>query len=225
MQILSDYEWLFHPIFLSLKTLACTLFLLIFIGIALAYFLAFYNGKIKAFIDAIVMFPLIFPPIATGFILLYLLGRNGLIGSVLNLQVVFSFSALVIAAFFSALPIFVKPIEAALKSLPKSLSEAGASLNKNKFQIAIFVLLPSVKKTIVSALILALSRALGEVGITLMLGGNIVGKTDTISLAIYNAVFEGQNERAMIFSAILICVSLIFFILINILERAKNQNK
>ena len=105
--------------------------------------------------------------------------------------------------------------------MPKSLIEAGQSLGKNRFEIAVFILIPNVFKSVVSALVLALARGLGEVGITLMLGGNIVGKTDTVSLAIYNAVYDGENGRALILSVILVVLSLVLFGFINFLERTK----
>ena len=209
---MQEFAWLVHPLLLSAKTLAVTFVLLLFLGLGAAYFLAFYRGKFKAVLEAAVMFPLIFPPIATGFLLLYVLGRNGVIGKSLNLQIVFSFSALVIASFLAGLPLFVKPVQSALESLPKSLIEAGQSLGKNRFEIAVFILIP-----------LALARGLGEVGITLMLGGNIVGKTDTVSLAIYNAVYDGENGRALVLSVILVVLSLVLFGFINFLERAKKN--
>ena len=118
---LQEFTWLVHPLLLSAKTLAVTFVLLLFLGLGAAYFLAFCRGKFKAVLEAAVMFPLIFPPIATGFLLLYVLGRNGVIGKALNLQIVFSFSALVIASFLASLPLFVKPVQSALESLPKSL--------------------------------------------------------------------------------------------------------
>lgn len=218
---MSEFSWLIHPLLLSAKTLFVTFFCLVFIGLPIAYFLAFYKGKFKAVFEAVVMFPLIFPPIATGFLLLYLLGRNSFLGEALNLQIVFSFSALVIASFLAGLPLLVKPVSAALESLPKSLVEAGQSLGKNKFEIAVFIIFPNVFKSVVSAVILALARGLGEVGITLMLGGNIVGKTDTVSLAIFNAVYDGENERALILSLILVVLSLFMFGFINLLSAKK----
>ena len=82
---MQELAWLVHPLLLSAKTLAVTFVLLLFLGLGVAYFLAFYSGKFKAVLEAAVMFPLIFPPIATGFLLLYVLGRNGVIGKALNL--------------------------------------------------------------------------------------------------------------------------------------------
>lgn len=111
---------------------------------------------------------------------------------------------------------------AVIENFPKSIIEAAQSLGKNRFEIAIFIILPNVFKSVVSALILALGRGLGEVGITLMLGGNIVGKTDTISLAIFNAVYDVENERALILSLILVVLSLFMFGFINFLGHRKN---
>lgn len=86
----------------------------------------------------------------------------------------------------------------------------------------IFVVLPNIKNTLIVALLISTARALGEVGITLMLGGNIIGKTDTISLAIYNAVFDGDYNLAMILSGILVFISVLFFIVLNFFEKRKN---
>ena len=195
--------------------------MLVVFGLALAYILAFYKGKFRAILEMIVTFPLIFPPIATGFLLLYLLGKNGIVGKALNLEIIFSFKALVLAAFIASLPLFVKPVASALSSLPKSLSEAAYSLGKDKFQTAIFVLFPCVAKSVAAAFILAISRGLGEVGITLILGGNIIGKTDTISLAIYNAVYDGKSDEALVLSLVLVVLSFILFGIINLLDKSK----
>ena len=218
---MQELSWLFDPLVLSIKVILCQGALLIIFGLALAYYLAFGKAKFKAILEMIVTFPLIFPPIATGFLLLYLLGKNGIVGKALNLEIIFSFKALVLAAFIASLPLFVKPVASALGSLSKSLSEAACSLGKDKFQTAIFVLFPCVAKSVAAAFILAISRGLGEVGITLILGGNIIGKTDTISLAIYNAVYDGKSDEALILSLVLVVLSFILFGIINLLDKSK----
>ncbi|ORI08070.1 molybdate ABC transporter permease subunit [Campylobacter concisus] len=218
---MQELSWLFDPLFLSIKVVLCQGALLIVFGLALAYYLAFSKTKLRAILEMIVTFPLIFPPIATGFLLLYLLGKNGIVGKALNLEIIFSFKALVLAAFIASLPLFVKPVASALGSLSKSLSEAAYSLGKDKFQTAIFVLFPCVAKSVAAAFILAISRGLGEVGITLILGGNIIGKTDTISLAIYNAVYDGKSDEALILSLVLVVLSFILFEIINLLDKSK----
>ena len=219
---MSNIAWIAHPLLLSVKTLFCSFLLLISIGLAIAYFLAFSKAKFKKIVEILVIFPLIFPPIATGFLLLYIFGKSGFIGSTLNLDIVFNFSSLVIAAFLVGLPLFVKPVYASFELFPKSLIEAAQILGKNRAQIFLFVILPSSLKTLGSALILALSRGLGEVGITLMLGGNIVGKTDTLGLAIMGAVYDGENERALILSLLLVIFSLILFFAISLLDKKRN---
>ncbi|WP_107696079.1 molybdate ABC transporter permease subunit [Campylobacter concisus] len=218
---MQELSWLFDPLFLSIKVVLCQGALLIIFGLALAYYLAFGKAKFKAILEMIVTFPLIFPPIATGFLLLYLLGKNGIVGKALNLEIIFSFKALVLAAFIASLPLFVKPVASALGSLSKSLSEAAYSLGKDKFQTAIFVLFPCVAKSVAAAFILAISRGLGEVGIILILGGNIIGKTDTISLAIYNAVYDGKSDEALVLSLVLVVLSFILFGIINLLDKSK----
>ena len=218
---MQELSWLFDPLVLSIKVVLCQGALLIVFGLALAYYLAFSKAKFKAILEMIVTFPLIFPPIATGFLLLYVLGKNGIVGKALNLEIIFSFKALVLAAFIASLPLFVKPVASALSSLSKSLSEAAYSLGKDKFQTAIFVLFPCVAKSVAAAFILAISRGLGEVGITLILGGNIIGKTDTISLAIYNAVYDGKSDEALVLSLVLVVLSFILFGIINLLDKSK----
>ncbi|ORI07143.1 molybdenum ABC transporter permease [Campylobacter concisus] len=218
---MQELSWLFDPLFLSVKVVLCQGALLIVFGLALAYYLAFSKTKLRAILEMIVTFPLIFPPIATGFLLLYLLGKNGIVGKALNLEIIFSFKALVLAAFIASLPLFVKPVASALSSLSRSLSEAAYSLGKDKFQTAIFVLFPCVAKSVAAAFILAISRGLGEVGITLILGGNIIGKTDTISLAIYNAVYDGKSDEALVLSLVLVVLSFISFGIINLLDKGK----
>ena len=218
---MQELTWLFDPLILSIKVVLCQGALLVVFGLALAYLLAFYKGKLSAILEMIVTFPLIFPPIATGFLLLYLLGKNGIVGKALNLEIIFSFKALVLAAFIASLPLFVKPVASALGSLSKSLSEAAYSLGKDKFQTAIFVLFPCVAKSVAAAFILAISRGLGEVGITLILGGNIIGKTDTISLAIYNAIYDGKSDEALVLSLVLVVLSFILFGIINLLDKGK----
>ena len=218
---MQELSWLFDPLFLSIKVVLCQGALLIIFGLALAYYLAFGKAKFKAILEMIVTFPLIFPPIATGFLLLYVLGKNGIVGKALNLEIIFSFKALVLAAFIASLPLFVKPVASALGSLSKSLSEAAYSLGKDKFQTAIFVLFPCVAKSVAAAFILAISRGLGEVGITLILGGNIIGKTDTISLAIYNTVYDGKSDEALVLSLVLVVLSFILFGIINLLDKSK----
>ncbi len=221
-----ETEYLTQPFLLSGKIIFVSIFLFIFLGIPLAYFLSKENLKFKWFFETFVTLPLIFPPIATGFILLMLLGRESFIGSyfkTMDVSFIFEFPGLVIAAFIAGIPLMVKPIQSSIEQFPKNIQEASFTSGKSKFQTLLFIVLPNIKKTVIAALLIAVARALGEVGITLMLGGNIVGKTDTVSLAIYNAVFDGEYELAAILSTILIIISMIIFIILHFLDEKRKS--
>lgn len=220
-----DLALISTPFLLSLKTISVSAILFIFIGIPIAYLLAKKNLKFKWFLNTIVTLPLIFPPIAVGFFLLLVLGRNGFIGKFFyefDISLIFSFSGIVIAAFIAGLPLMVKPLQASIELFPSDIKEASYISGKSEMKTFIFVVLPNIKNTLIVALLISTARALGEVGITLMLGGNIIGKTDTISLAIYNAVFDGDYNLAMILSGILVFISVLFFIALNFFEKRKN---
>jgi molybdate transport system permease protein len=202
------------PVLLTAKTLAVSGLLHLVCGVLLACYLSGPPGLLRGTVDFFTTLPLVFPPIATGFVLLLLLGRNGMVGSMLPVDIIFSFYGVVLAAFVAGLPLMVKPVEAALRGDVRRLAEIARVLGKNEWQVFWLVLLPNVRRSVLSGWFLALGRSLGEVGITLMLGGNIVGKTNTLSLEIYNAVFSGEFERAMVLSAIIGFFSLaIFFML------------
>lgn len=214
-----------EPTILSIKTVGVSFIAFVCIGIPLAYLLSIKKLRLRWLLDTAVTLPLIFPPIAVGFFLLLMLGKNSVIGtffSKFDISFIFSFYGLVIAGFVSGLPLMVKPLQSAIEAFPKSIKEASYLSGKGRFYTLIFVILPVIKKSLLACLIIASARAMGEVGITLMLGGNIIGKTDTISLAIYNAVFDGEHDLAMLLSGILIVVSLSFFIVLNFLQKERN---
>lgn len=220
-----ELQSIIEPTILTFKTVGVSLFLFIALGIPLAYILSFKKLPLRFVLDTLVTLPLVFPPIAVGFFLLMLLGKRGFIGKFFgqfDVSFVFSFSGLVIAGFVAGLPLMVKPLQSAIELFPKSIKEASYLSGKGKFVTLALIILPSIKKSLFACLIIASARAMGEVGITLMLGGNIIGKTDTISLAIYNAVFDGEHELAMVLSGVLVIISLIFFLGLHFLQREKN---
>ena len=211
-----------EPIILSVKTISVSALLYLILGVPIAYLLSKEKLRLKWLLDTVVTMPLIFPPIAVGFFLLLLLGRDGYLGGFLyqfDISLIFSFWGLVIASFVAGLPLMVKPLQSAIESFPKDIKEASYISGKSGVRTFLFIVLPTIKNSLFVALLIATARALGEVGITLMLGGNIIGKTDTVSLAIYNAVFDGEYDLAMALSGILVGVSLLFFITLNILEK------
>ena len=135
---------------------------------------------------------------------------------------VFSFSGLMLAAFIAGLPLIVKPVQSAIEGAAKELMEASFAVGAGKIATFYHVVLPTIKSSVIAGLILAFGRSLGEVGISLILGGNIVGKTDTVSLSILNAVLDGDFDRAWALSALLGVIALgIFWVLKNALSIKK----
>jgi len=206
------------PIVFTAKVAVISLALHVLFGLLLGYYLGKKSSPMRSVVDTLVTLPLVFPPVALGFLLLLLLGKTGLIGrfvtGVCGLEIIFNFWGVVIAAFIAGLPLIVKPVQAAVQSTAKSLIEASYTLGKSEATTFLFVVIPSIKKSIAGGLSLAFGRSLGEVGLTLMLGGNIVGRTNTLSLEIYNSVFTGEFERAGFLAAVLGSVSLLILLLL-----------
>jgi len=204
-------------LWLTFQSVLVTLLLHLVAGVFLGYLLSLHHWRGREILDVLVTLPLVFPPIATGFALLLLLGRHGPVGQILGrfgVELIFTLPGVVLAAFLAGLPLVVKPIQNAMESVAGRLSEVARTLGKTEIEIFFLVLLPNVRTAIATGLILGFGRALGEVGITLMLGGNIAGKTNTLSLEIYNAVFSGDFQRAAVLCILLGGVSLgVFFLL------------
>lgn len=217
-------SWILDPLWLTLWVAILTFILHATLGVALAWYLSGRRDYLKALLDVLVSLPLVFPPIALGLVLLWLLGKNGVLGSLLKgvgIEVVFTPLGVLIASFIAGLPLVVKPIQSALDEQDRIYSEASYVLGKGRLETLWRVLLPSISKVIFSSLFLGLGRSLGEVGITLMLGGNIIGETDTMSLAIYNHAFGGEMEKALVLCGVLGFFSLSVFAILRRLAYEK----
>lgn len=197
----------FSSLSLSIEVLLWSLLWQCVIGTALAWLLARKHFWGKGIIDGLITLPLIFPPIVIGYALLLTWGRNGwlstLLPELLRPTVIFTTKGLILAAFIAGLPLMVKPLQTAFSHVPKRLHEAAATLGYSKWQTFVYVDLPLIRKGFAAGLILAGGRALGEVGISLMLGGNIVGRTETLSLAIFNHVMDTNFACANTLSLLL----------------------
>lgn len=208
----------YSPILLSAEILLWSLLLQAVLGTGIGWLLARKQFWGKGFLDGIVTMPLIFPPIVIGYALLMALGRNGwlsgLVPELARPNIVFTTTGLTIAAFVAGLPSMVKPVQAAFAEVPRRLHEAAATLGYSKWATFYAVDLPLIRKGLAAGLILSGGRALGEVGISLMLGGNIAGRTETLSLAIYNQVMDGQFDCANELSLLLaLFAGLSFYVL------------
>jgi molybdate transport system permease protein len=208
-------------LFLTLKIIIYSVPILFLIGILVGYISCCGNRIISEILEVITTLPMIFPPIGLGFLMLYFFGKNGFFGRILpeNLSLIFNFRGLLVATVITGLPFMAKSVKSGIKNDIIGLCEAAYTLGKSELETFIFIVIPSIKLNIISGLILATGRILGEVGITLMIGGNIAGKTNTISLEIYNSVLDGEYERAIFLSVVLGIFSFIIFIFIRTFNR------
>ncbi|WP_404831657.1 molybdate ABC transporter permease subunit [Alcaligenes nematophilus] len=190
---------------LSVYVLAATLVAQLVLGVTLAWVLARKRFPGHGLLDSLVSLPLVFPPIVIGYLLLLALGRQGWLANATGWSpnIVFQPSALLIAAFIAGLPLMVKPVQNSMNSLSPRLREAAATLGHGTWSYFFRVELPLLRPALATGLILSGGRAMGEVGISLMLGGNIAGRTETLSLSIYNAVLDGDTDCANALSCLL----------------------
>jgi molybdate transport system permease protein len=181
------------------------------LGIPLAYLLARKAFPGRTLVDLLVTLPLVLPPTVTGYYLIVLLGRRGWLGGPLyaltGWSVTFTWYAAVIAATVMAFPLLVRTARAAIESVDRDLVRAAFTLGRSEWRTALEVTLPLARKGILAGLVLAFARALGEFGATLMLAGNIPGRTTTVPLAIYTAVQTGESGEAFVLVAVLTAVS------------------
>ncbi|MGO9015342.1 MAG: molybdate ABC transporter permease subunit [Dissulfurispiraceae bacterium] len=169
-------------------------------GITVAYFLARKNFRGKELLDILFTLPLVLPPTVTGYYLIVLFGRNGIVGKIIyhwtGWTIMFTWYAAVLASFVVALPLMIKTARAAIESVDANLINASYTLGRTEFQTAVRIILPLAKKGIIAGVVLSFARAMGEFGATLMLAGNLPGKTDTMPLAIYSLAGSGEWSRA-----------------------------
>ena len=206
------------PLPLTFSVVGWSMALQLLVGGGLAWLLARRNFLGRGLLDALVTLPLVFPPIVLGYGLLLLLGRQGWLAQwlpdALRPDIVFTQTGLVVAAFIAGLPLMVKPAQAAFAGVSPRLREAAATLGHRPWSVFWRVDLPLARRGVAAGLILAGGRGLGEVGLSLMLGGNIAGRTETLSLAIYNHVLDGNLACANTLSLWLAGVALLAFVLL-----------
>ncbi len=186
------------------------------VGIPLAYLLAKRRFWGRTALDLAVTLPLVLPPTVTGYYLIVLLGRRGWLGAPLyeltGWTVAFTWYAAVIASTVMALPLLVRTARAAIESVDPDLERAAFTLGRPEWRTALEVTLPLARNGILAGLVLAFARALGEFGATLMLAGNIPGKTTTVPLAIYSAVQTGESQQAAVLVLALTVLSCIVLV-------------
>jgi len=193
------------------------------VGVAIAFFLARRRFRGKEFLDTILTLPLVLPPTVTGYYLIVLFGRNGLVGRWLYEQmgwsIMFTWYAAVLASFIVALPLMIKTSRAAIESVDENFIRASYTLGHSEWWTALKVILPLARKGILAGAILSFARAMGEFGATLMVAGNIPGKTSTMPLAIYTAAGSGDRSQAAAMVLLFTVIAALFLYTANKLNK------
>lgn len=211
-------DW--QPLILTFELAAVTTVLLLLLAIPLAHWLSATTSRVKPVIETLVSMPLVLPPTVLGFYFLIAFSPRNTFGlwldEWLGIQLVFSFGGLVLASVIYSLPFMVHPIQAGLSSLPHSLKEAAYVMGKSKGETLRKVLLPNIKKSLLTGIVLAFAHTVGEFGVVLMIGGNIPGKTRVASIAIYDEVealnYVAANFYSMVLFLITFCILLLVYL-------------
>ena len=197
---------LWVPLLLSLKVAGWATFFATVFGIAGAYVLSRWRSSWSNLVDSILTLPLVLPPTVIGYYLLVLFGRRGWLGQWLagfGIELVFTWQGAVLAATIVAFPLVLKSARAAFEGVDSRLENAAATLGLSASAIFFRVSLPLAVRGIMAGVLLAFARALGEFGATLMIAGSIPGRTQTLSIAIYEAVQVGNEELALMMVAVI----------------------
>ncbi|MEM6451757.1 MAG: molybdate ABC transporter permease subunit [Cyanobacteria bacterium P01_D01_bin.105] len=201
----------FSPLWISLRIAMIATLITGILGIAAAHFMQRYQGKWRPFLEGLFLAPMVLPPTVLGFLLLLLLGKNGPLGAALSytgINIVFTWYAAVLTATIVAFPLMYKTTLGAFEQLDRRLLQAARTLGASERAVFCRITLPLSLPGLLAGLTLAFARALGEFGATLMLAGNIPGRTQTLPMAIYFAVEGGDFREATFWAALVLGISL-----------------
>jgi molybdate transport system permease protein len=202
-------DW--RPLWLSIQTTALSATFIFIVGLILSYILARSRFRGKLILETVVYLPLILPPTVVGYYLLLMLGRGSFLYETLGLRVIFTWQGAAIAGAIAGLPMMVQASRAALADVDKEIEDAARVDGASEWRVLFRITIPIAKNGIVAGFVLGTARALGDFGTTLMVAGNIPGRTQTMPLAIYDAVQALRYEDANLM--VLIMTSLAFTIL------------
>ena len=202
-----------QPVWLTLQLSGVTVVALVLISLPIAWWLAHTKSKLKVPVEAITALPLVLPPTVLGFYLLVLMGGNGFLGQLWTQltghPLSFSFTGLVVASCIYSLPFVVQPLQAAFESLDRHAIEAAWTLGASKSKTFVTIVVPQARRGFLTAIVLGFAHTVGEFGVVLMVGGNIPGQTQVVSIAIYEYVETMEFGAAHALSAGLMAFSFI----------------
>nr|WP_312213582.1 molybdate ABC transporter permease subunit [Clostridioides sp.] len=206
------------PLWISVKTSLLATVITFVVGILISYAMATYRGRWKGLVDGVFTLPLVLPPTVVGFFLLLICGKNGFVGKIfltMDKNIIFSWSATVIAAVVVSFPMMYRSSRSAFEQIDDNMLSAARTLGLNEWKIFTKIAIPLALPGIVGGVVLSFARALGEFGATLMIAGNIPGRTQTMPLAIFFAVEGGDMDKAMMWVIIIVLMSIAMILLLN----------
>lgn len=213
----------FQTMKLTFELAGITTLILLIIGVPLGYFLSQTKSKLKPIIETLVSMPLVLPPSVLGFYLLLAFSPKNAFGAWLDktfdIRLVFSFEGLVIASVIFSLPFMVHPIQSGFSSLNKSLKEASYVLGKSRFETLFYILLPNIKPSLLTGIIISFAHTVGEFGVVLMIGGNKIGETKVASIAIYDEVESLNYTMANQYAFTLFLISFIILLFVYMINK------
>jgi molybdate transport system permease protein len=211
----------FQALWLTLRLAVGTTAILLVVALPLAWWIASGHGPVRAFVQAVVALPLVLPPTVLGFYLLILMGPltvpGRLLTHLLGHPLAFSFSGLLVGSAIYSLPFAVQPLVAGFSSIDRGYLEAAAGLGARPAKVFFSVVLPMVRLSMLTSAVLAFTHTVGEFGVVLMIGGNIPGATQTLSISLYDLVQDGNYAAAEQTALLLIAFSLMALLIIYLL--------
>ncbi len=214
-------DW--FPVFLSLRVAFFSMLLVLITGVPLAWLLARSSIPGRDLLSSLVTLPMVLPPTVLGYYLLLLLGRQSPLGSFLQehygFSLVFTWQAAVLAAAVASLPLMTRTVQASLEAVDSELEDVARTLGRSETAIFFTVTVPLTWKGIVAGLVLSFARSMGEFGATLMVAGNIPGKTQTLSIAIYDAVQHGETGFANLLVLLISGITVVALLLLSRLTK------
>lgn len=210
---------------ISIKVSLIAVLITFLIAISFVYFNNYKKNRKKNIIDILILLPMFIPPSAIGYIILISLGKNSFIGIILekyfNTKIIFTIQACIIASVIVTLPLMYQSIKTAIYSIDEDIISAGKLDGASDFNIFIKIILPLCKKGIYSGILLSFARSIGEFGATILVAGNIPGKTQTLPMAMYNSIEANQSETTIIILFVILSISIFLIIIYHILNKDK----
>jgi molybdate transport system permease protein len=218
-----------QPFWLSFKLAIITSAILFIIAVPVAYWIAYSKFRYKAVVEAIVSLPLILPPSVLGFYLLVAFSPENAFGSFLDkyfdLRLVFTFEGLVVASVIYSLPFMINPILSGFKNLSPSLQEASFTLGKSKFTTLTKIILPNIRASLLTGIIMTFAHTVGEFGVVLMVGGSIPAKTKVVSIAIYDEVESMNYHNANVYALILFVFAFLILLSVHLINNNSSKTR